>query len=173
MEKLGPSVQVCQPGWSEECFSAGRSASSMQDVLLMHPLISAVLAEVIEGPQLIGWMNAEHAARPLMVALWYRAVKQRMRSVQNIAKITSAMKMVAASKMRVAQVNTERSRGMLNPFLKLLGDLPGAHLRMRALIWRISCPPSFSVPVTRHPMYVCSIDPQLVCCVQLWRWSTT
>lgn len=63
-----------------------------------------------------------------MVALWYRAVKQRMRSVQNISKITSAMKMVAASKMRVAQVNTERSRGMLNPFLKLLGDLPGAHL---------------------------------------------
>lgn len=94
----------------------------------MHPLIPVVLAELIEGPQLIGWMNAEHAAGRLMVALWYRAVKQRMRSVQNIAKITSAMKMVAASKMRVAQVNTERSRGMLNPFLKLLGDLPGAHL---------------------------------------------
>jgi F-type H+-transporting ATPase subunit gamma len=48
-----------------------------------------------------------------------------MRSVQNIAKITSAMKMVAASKMRVAQVNTEKSRGLLTPFLKLLGDLPG------------------------------------------------
>ena len=31
------------------------------------------------------------------------AVKQRMRSVGNIQKITSAMKMVAASKMRSAQ----------------------------------------------------------------------
>lgn len=48
-----------------------------------------------------------------------------MRSVQNIAKITSAMKMVAASKMRVAQINTEKSRGLLTPFIKLLGDLPG------------------------------------------------
>ena len=45
--------------------------------------------------------------------------------MQNIAKITSAMKMVAASKMRVAQVNTEKSRGLLTPFIKLLGDLPG------------------------------------------------
>ena len=54
------------------------------------------------------------------------AVKQRMRSVQNIAKITSAMKMVAASKMRVAQSQTEKSRGMLTPFLTMLGDLPGA-----------------------------------------------
>ena len=53
------------------------------------------------------------------------AVKQRMRSVQNIAKITSAMKMVAASKMRVAQSQTEKSRGMLTPFLTMLGDLPG------------------------------------------------
>jgi F-type H+-transporting ATPase subunit gamma len=49
-----------------------------------------------------------------------------MRSVTNIQKITKAMKMVAASKMRVAQVNTERSRGLTAPFLKLLGDLPGA-----------------------------------------------
>ena len=53
MIKLGPSVQVCQPGWSEECFSAGRSASSMRDVLLMHPLISAVLAELKKAPSLL------------------------------------------------------------------------------------------------------------------------
>ena len=51
-----------------------------------------------------------------------------MRSVQNIAKITSAMKMVAASKMRVAQSLTEKSRGLLTPFLKMLGDLPGTDL---------------------------------------------
>ena len=56
------------------------------------------------------------------------AVKQRMRSVTNIQKITKAMKMVAASKMRIAQASTEKSRGIIQPFVKLLGDLPGAHL---------------------------------------------
>lgn len=34
------------------------------------------------------------------------AVKQRMKSVANIQKITKAMKMVAASKMRSAQVRS-------------------------------------------------------------------
>lgn len=53
-------------------------------------------------------------------------VKQRMKSVQNIQKITKAMKMVAASKMRLAQTATEQSRGMVAPFVKLLGDMPGA-----------------------------------------------
>jgi len=54
------------------------------------------------------------------------AVKQRMRSVGNIQKITSAMKMVAASKMRSAQQATEKCRGMQEPFLKMLGDMPMA-----------------------------------------------
>ena len=49
-----------------------------------------------------------------------------MRSVKNIQKITSAMKMVAASKMRVAQSLTEKSRGLVEPFVQLLGDHPGA-----------------------------------------------
>lgn len=53
------------------------------------------------------------------------AVKQRMRSVTNIQKITKAMKMVAASKMRVAQVSTEKARGLIVPLYKSLGDLPG------------------------------------------------
>lgn len=55
------------------------------------------------------------------------AVKQRMRSVTNIQKITKAMKMVAASKMRVAQVSTEKARGLIVPLVKSLGDLPGIH----------------------------------------------
>lgn len=33
--------------------------------------------------------------------------------------------MVAASKMRVAQVSTEKSRNITEPLLTLLGDLPG------------------------------------------------
>lgn len=56
------------------------------------------------------------------------AVKQRMRSVTNIQKITKAMKMVAASKMRVAQVQTENSRGLVVPLIKSLGDLPGINM---------------------------------------------
>ena len=55
----------------------------------------------------------------------FSAVKQRMRSVTNIQKITKAMKMVAASKMRVAQVSTEKARGLIVPLVKSLGDLPG------------------------------------------------
>ena len=65
------------------------------------------------------------------------AVKQRMRSVTNIQKITKAMKMVAASKMRIAQANTEKSRGLVQPFLKLLGDMPGAFRLLHAL-WEYS-----------------------------------
>lgn len=53
-----------------------------------------------------------------------QAVKLRMKSVQNIQKITKAMKMVAASKMRLAQVATEKSRGIVTPLTRLLGDFP-------------------------------------------------
>lgn len=53
------------------------------------------------------------------------AVKMRMRSVGNTKKITAAMKMVAASKMRVAERVSENSRGMAEPFVKIMADLPG------------------------------------------------
>eukprot|EP00899_Mesostigma_viride_P018159 jgi/Mesvir1/26344/Mv22518-RA.1 len=52
------------------------------------------------------------------------AVKNRMKVVKNIQKITKAMKMVAASKLRRAQMKTEKSRGMWQPMAKLLGDSP-------------------------------------------------
>ena len=53
-----------------------------------------------------------------------QAVRNRMRSVKNIQKITMAMKMVAASKLRTVQVKAENSRGMFQPFTVLLGDTP-------------------------------------------------
>jgi F-type H+-transporting ATPase subunit gamma len=53
-----------------------------------------------------------------------QAVKQRIRAIKNIGKITKAMKMVAASKMRNAQQAVENSRGMVNPFVRLFGDYP-------------------------------------------------
>lgn len=53
------------------------------------------------------------------------AVKQRIRAIKNIGKITKAMKMVAASKMRNAQTAVEHSRGIVEPFVRLFGDYPG------------------------------------------------
>lgn len=54
-----------------------------------------------------------------------QAVKMRIRAIGNIRKITKAMKMVAASKMRNAQVAVENSRGIVDPFYRLFGDYPG------------------------------------------------
>lgn len=44
--------------------------------------------------------------------------------MKNIQKITKAMKMVAASKLRAIQVRAENSRGLWQPFTALLGDTP-------------------------------------------------
>lgn len=52
------------------------------------------------------------------------AVRNRMKSVKNIQKITKAMKMVAASKLRAVQGRAENSRGLWQPFTALLGDNP-------------------------------------------------
>ena len=82
-----------------------------------------------------------------------------MRSVQNIAKITSAMKMVAASKMRVAQSLTEKSRGLLTPFLKMLGDLPGTDSPAEPTIFQL---PHFLTWYARlsAPSYVKPSNPE-------------
>jgi len=50
--------------------------------------------------------------------------QQKMKSVGNIMKITKAMKMVAAARMRGAQTKVEACRGMVDPSLKLFGDNP-------------------------------------------------
>jgi F0F1-type ATP synthase gamma subunit len=60
--------------------------------------------------------------------MYVHAVKSRIKSVQNIKKITSAMKMVAASKMRKAQNAQEQSVGMPVTFLKLFGEHTGTNL---------------------------------------------
>lgn len=52
-------------------------------------------------------------------------VRNRMKSVKNIQKITKAMKMVAASKLRAVQTRAENSRGLWQPFTALLGDAIG------------------------------------------------
>lgn len=74
-------------------------------------------------------VNSHPPQRPKLLCLRTHgpcnpAVKQRMKSVGNIQKITKAMKMVAASKMRSATAATENSRGIVQPFLRMLGDMP-------------------------------------------------
>ena len=63
--------------------------------------------------------------QPALFKCLFAAVKQRMKSVTNIQKITKAMKMVAASRLRIAQAATFESRGIISPLVRLLGDLPG------------------------------------------------
>ena len=47
-----------------------------------------------------------------------------MKSVSNIQKITKAMKMVAAARLRSAQTNVMQSRGMREGMHRMMGDLP-------------------------------------------------
>lgn len=67
----------------------------------------------------------------VIIVLWMiNAVRNRMKSIKNIQKITKAMKMVAASKLRQVQTKTENSRGLWQPFTALLGDTPSKELHL-------------------------------------------
>ncbi|MBA0621275.1 hypothetical protein Godav_006919 [Gossypium davidsonii] len=57
-----------------------------------------------------------------------------MKSVKNIQKITKAMKMVAASKLRAVQTKAENSRGLWQPFTALLGDLPSVDVKKNVVV---------------------------------------
>ncbi|XP_050122140.1 ATP synthase subunit gamma, mitochondrial isoform X2 [Malus sylvestris] len=61
-------------------------------------------------------------------------VRNRMKSVKNIQKITKAMKMVAASKLRAIQVKAENSRGLWQPFTALLGDTPSVSVKKDVIV---------------------------------------
>ncbi|BBN16298.1 F-type H+-transporting ATPase subunit gamma [Marchantia polymorpha subsp. ruderalis] len=61
-------------------------------------------------------------------------VRNRMKSVKSIQKITKAMKMVAASKLRGIQGKTEDSRGLWQPFTALLGDAPGVDVKKKVIL---------------------------------------
>jgi len=51
-------------------------------------------------------------------------MKQKMKSIANIMKITKAMKMVAAARMKGAQKRVDAVRGITDPQTKLFGDNP-------------------------------------------------
>ncbi|MEX2373480.1 MAG: ATP synthase F1 subunit gamma [Dehalococcoidia bacterium] len=55
-----------------------------------------------------------------------RAIRDRIRSVGNTAKVTRAMELVAASKMRRAQENALRARPYAQQMIQVLSQLAGA-----------------------------------------------
>nr|AFK41250.1 unknown [Lotus japonicus] len=61
-------------------------------------------------------------------------VRNRMKSVKNIQKITKAMKMVAASKLRAVQTRAENSRGLWQPFTALLGDATSVDVKKNVIV---------------------------------------
>lgn len=63
-----------------------------------------------------------------------QVVRNRMRSVKNIQKITKAMKMVAASKLRAIQTKAENSRGLWQPFTALFGDAPSVDVKKNVIV---------------------------------------
>ncbi|KAJ6970250.1 ATP synthase subunit gamma [Populus alba x Populus x berolinensis] len=63
-----------------------------------------------------------------------QVVRNRMKSVKNIQKITKAMKMVAASKLRLIQTRAENSRGLWQPFTALLGDTPSVDVKKNVIV---------------------------------------
>src|SRR5215813_14017490 len=52
-----------------------------------------------------------------------REIRQRIKSIKNIAKITKAMQMVATSKMRRAQERAEQARPYAEQLLELVSRL--------------------------------------------------
>jgi F-type H+-transporting ATPase subunit gamma len=58
----------------------------------------------------VSMMGRQQPARGMATA---QALRERISAVKNIKKITSAMKMVAVCKLRVAQENLEKSRGFM------------------------------------------------------------
>eukprot|EP00271_Cylindrocystis_brebissonii_P012856 TRINITY_DN32370_c0_g1_i1.p1 TRINITY_DN32370_c0_g1~~TRINITY_DN32370_c0_g1_i1.p1 ORF type:complete len:328 (-),score=67.44 TRINITY_DN32370_c0_g1_i1:1249-2232(-) len=94
------------------------------------------------------------------------AVRIRMKSVKSIQKITKAMKMVAASKLRGVQVKAEQSRGLWQPFAALLGD-PAAITVPKNVILTISSDRglcgginSTSVKFSRALYRIAALDPE-------------
>ncbi|TKY73306.1 ATP synthase subunit gamma [Spatholobus suberectus] len=90
------------------------------------------LAQPINALQssLISQDQAPHGARSIST----QVVRNRMKSVKNIQKITKAMKMVAASKLRAVQTRAENSRGLWQPFTALLGDNPSADVKKSVVV---------------------------------------
>ncbi|XP_042496767.1 ATP synthase subunit gamma, mitochondrial [Macadamia integrifolia] len=92
--------------------------------LMSHNPINAVRSSLITEEL------APQGARSISTQI----VRNRMKSVKNIQKITKAMKMVAASKLRAIQTRAENSRGLWQPFTALLGDTPSVEVKRNVVV---------------------------------------
>ncbi|XP_050255586.1 ATP synthase subunit gamma, mitochondrial-like [Quercus robur] len=89
-----------------------------------QPITAAVRSSLIQQEQ-----------APLGVrSISTQIVRNRMKSVKSIQKITKAMKMVAASKLRAIQTRAEKSRGLWQPFTVLLGDTPSVDVKKSVIV---------------------------------------
>ncbi|CAN7006720.1 hypothetical protein IGI04_010288 [Brassica rapa subsp. trilocularis] len=80
-------------------------------------------------------LSSDQEEGPLGVrSISTQVVRNRMKSVKNIQKITKAMKMVAASKLRAVQGRAENSRGLWQPFTALLGDNPSIDVKKSVVV---------------------------------------
>lgn len=90
--------------------AAGQRSTSLSPASATIALRSSSLASThpfcTPDEPLAGWLGAEHSVR------WanLKAISDRMRSVGSVGKITKAMKMVAAAKLRSVQTLQENSR---------------------------------------------------------------
>ncbi|KAG2542530.1 ATP synthase subunit gamma, mitochondrial-like [Panicum virgatum] len=89
------------------------------------PAAAAARSSVISSPE-----TTQLGVRSIST----QVVRNRMKSVKNIQKITKAMKMVAASKLRAVQTRTENSRGLWQPFTALLGDAPSVDVKKNVIV---------------------------------------
>jgi len=89
--------------------------------------LSQLVAPAAAGPNLYQKMGGETTLGSSFQQKRFASqleTQQKMKSVGNIMKITKAMKMVAAARMRGAQTKVEACRGFVDPSLKLFGDNP-------------------------------------------------
>lgn len=96
----------------------------------LTPLMSSQSINAIRSSLLPSEEQASLGVRNIST----QVVRNRMKSVKNIQKITKAMKMVAASKLRQVQSTAENSRGLWQPFTALLGDTPSVDVKKSVVL---------------------------------------
>ncbi|KAI7747759.1 hypothetical protein M8C21_028508, partial [Ambrosia artemisiifolia] len=118
--------------------SSSRNAGDMLDRLTLtynrtrQASITTELIEIISGASALEEVKEQVGLGVRSIST--QIVRNRMKSVRNIQKITKAMKMVAASKLRAIQVRAENSRGLWQPFTALLGDTPSPDTECKYVI---------------------------------------
>ena len=95
-----------------------RGPLGLQQAALLAPA-SACAAQTVGAPHLSKGGPSTQVRNASQLE-----TQQKMKSVGNIMKITKAMKMVAAARMKGAQRKVEACRGMVDPSIKLFGDNP-------------------------------------------------